>query len=56
MPCAFTVWEDNTGQAHVTKMNTGLMEPMFGIMVAKVMGKTVSKEEKKMLSGIVMDN
>ncbi len=56
MPCAFTVWEDDAGQAHITKMNTGLMGPMFGGMIAKVMGGVVSKEEKKMLSGIIMEN
>lgn len=56
MPCAFTVWEDDVGQAYITKMNTGLMGPMFGGMIAKIMGKVVSKEEKKMLEGIIRED
>ena len=53
MPCAFSVWEDDDGKAYVTKMNTGLMGPMFGGAIARIMGKVVSKEEKQILKNIV---
>ena len=54
MPCAFSVWENNEGnKVFVTKMNTGLMGPIFGGAIAKIMGNFVSKEEKHMLKDIV---
>ncbi len=53
MPCAFSVWENDKGKVFVTKMNTGLMGPMFGGAIARIMGNIVSKEEKVMLKDVV---
>ena len=55
MPCAFSVWENDSGKVFVTKMNTGLMGPMFGGVIAKIMGKYVSKEEKQILKNIICE-
>lgn len=53
MPCTFAVYEDDAGRVRVSKMNTGLMGKLFGGAVRRVMGESVSKEEKAMLRGIL---
>ncbi len=53
MPCSFSVWEDDKGQAYVSSMNTGLMGPMFGGLIAKIMGKYVAREEHEILRDVV---
>lgn len=52
MPCALSVWEGDDGQVYVSKMNTGLIGPMFGGLIAEIMGKAVSKEEVQILKAI----
>lgn len=52
MPCSISVWEDDQGKVHVSKMNTGLMGKMFGGNIAEVMGTKVAKDEKRILSAV----
>jgi uncharacterized protein (DUF302 family) len=52
MPCSIAVWEDDAGQVHVSKMNTGLMGKMFGGTIAEVMGGKVAAEEARMLATV----
>ena len=52
MPCTFSVWEDDEGKVHLSKMNMGLMAKLFGGNVARVMGGSVAEEEEKMISGL----
>jgi uncharacterized protein (DUF302 family) len=52
MPCSIAVWEDDAGQVHVSKMNTGLMGKMFGGTIAEVMGGKVAAEEARMLAAV----
>lgn len=49
MPCTFAVYEDDSGQVWVSKMNTRLMGKVFGGTVARVMGGTVADTEEAML-------
>ena len=53
MPCTFSVWEDDNGKVHLSKMNMGLIAKLFGGNVARVMGGSVAKEEEMMLSGLL---
>ena len=53
MPCTFSVWEDNNGKVHLSKMNMGMIAKLFGGNVARVMGGSVAKEEEMMLSGLL---
>lgn len=55
MPCTISVWEDDAGKVHVSKMNTGLMGKMFGGTIAKVMGGKVADEEKAILASVVKE-
>jgi uncharacterized protein (DUF302 family) len=50
MPCAISVWEDDSGQVHVSKLNTGLMARLFGGVVGEVMGGRVAPEEAAILA------
>lgn len=53
MPCTFSVWEDDNGKVYLSRMNLSVMAKMFGGNVAKVMGDSVTRDEDKMLSGII---
>ena len=53
MPCAFGVYEGADGKVYISGMNTGLMGKMFGGEIAEVMGAKVSKDEARILKGIV---
>jgi hypothetical protein len=50
MPCTVAVYESDDGRIVISKMNTGLMGRVFGGPVARVMGKQVAADEKKMLA------
>ncbi|MDY6879495.1 MAG: DUF302 domain-containing protein [Thermodesulfobacteriota bacterium] len=53
MPCAWGVYEGNNGKIYISGMNMGLMGKMFGGNIAKVMGGSVSRDEKQMLKDVV---
>lgn len=53
MPCTLSVWEDDHGKVYVSKMNMSLMARMFGGNIAKIMGGSVARDERAILSGIV---
>ncbi len=53
MPCAWGVYEGDDGNVYITGMNMGLMGKMFGGNIAKVMGASVAKDEKRMLKDII---
>jgi uncharacterized protein (DUF302 family) len=53
MPCAFAVYEDDDGGVMVSRMNSGLMGTMFGGNIAEVMGKSVTADEERILSGVL---
>jgi uncharacterized protein (DUF302 family) len=53
MPCAWGVYEGDDGDFYITGMNMGLMGKMFGGNIAKVMGASVAKDEKRMLKDII---
>ncbi len=53
MPCAISVWEDDSGQVYVSKMNTGLMGKLFGGNIAAVMGGKVAQDEQQMLARVL---
>lgn len=55
MPCTISVWEDDAGKVHVSKMNTGLMGKMFGGNIARVMGGKVAGEEQAILASVVKE-
>ncbi len=55
IPCAWGVYEGDDGKIYISGMNMGLMGKMFGGNIAKVMGGSVSKDEKKMLKGIIRE-
>ena len=55
MPCTVSVWEGDDGKVYLSKMNMSLMAKMFGGNVAKVMGGDVTRDERKMLQGIIKD-
>jgi len=53
MPCTLAVWEGDDGKVYLSKMNMPLMAKMFGGNIAKVMGHSVARDERTILSGIV---
>lgn len=53
MPCAFGVYEGNDGKVYVSGMNTGLMGKMFGGTVAEVMGRSVARDEQRILAAVI---
>lgn len=55
MPCTISVWEDDAGKVHVSKMNTGLMGKLFGGNIARVMGGKVAAEESRILASVVSE-
>jgi uncharacterized protein (DUF302 family) len=55
MPCTLAVWEGDDGKVHLSKMNMPLMAKMFGGNIAKVMGGSVARDERNILSGIIAD-
>jgi uncharacterized protein (DUF302 family) len=55
MPCTLAVWEGDDGKVHLSKMNMPLMARMFGGNIAKVMGGSVARDERNILSGIIAD-
>jgi uncharacterized protein (DUF302 family) len=55
MPCTIAVYEDDNGQAMISKMNTGLMGKVFGGSVARVMGGYVAADETRMLENIIAE-
>ena len=52
MPCAVAVYEDDQGKVWLSKLNLGLMGPLFGGNVGRVMGKLVAGEEKRILAAV----
>lgn len=50
MPCSVAIWEGDDGKVRYSKMNTGLIAPVFGGNVKKVMGGQVSADEHKILA------
>lgn len=50
MPCSVAIWEGDDGKVHYSKMNTGLIAPVFGGNVRRVMGGFVARDEHKILS------
>lgn len=50
MPCSVSIWEGDDGKVRYSKMNTGLIAPVFGGNVKKVMGEQVSADEHRILS------
>lgn len=50
MPCSVSIWEGDDGKVRYSKMNTGLIAPVFGGNVARVMGGQVSADEHRILS------
>ncbi|HCC47432.1 MAG TPA: hypothetical protein DEQ38_04860 [Elusimicrobia bacterium] len=50
MPCSVAIWEGDDGKVRYSKMNTGLIAPIFGGNVKKVMGGQVSADEHKILA------
>jgi uncharacterized protein (DUF302 family) len=53
MPCAFAVYEDDDGNVMISRMNTGQMGTMLGGNIAEVMGKSVTADEKRILSSVL---
>ena len=53
IPCAWGVYEGDDGNVYITGMNMGLMGKMFGGNIARVMGASVAKDEKRMLKDII---
>lgn len=52
MPCAVAVYEDDHGRVWLSKMNLGLMGPLFGGNVGRVMGGLVARDEKRILTAV----
>lgn len=50
MPCSVALWEGDDGKVRYSKMNTGLIAPVFGGTVRRVMGGSVAADEHKILS------
>jgi uncharacterized protein (DUF302 family) len=50
MPCSVAIWEGDDGKVRYSKMNTGLIAPLFGGNVKKVMGEQVSADEHRILA------
>ena len=55
MPCAWGVYEGEDGKIYISGMNMGLMGKMFGGNIAKIMGGSVSKDEKQMLKDVIIE-
>ena len=53
IPCAWGVYKGDDGNCYITGMNMGLMGKMFGGNIAKVMGASVAKDEKRMLKDTI---
>jgi uncharacterized protein (DUF302 family) len=53
MPCAWGVYKGDDGKVYISGMNMGLMGKLFGGNIAKVMGGSVSKDEKAMLKDVI---
>lgn len=53
MPCAWGVYKGKDDKVYITGMNMGLMGKMFGGNIARVMGGSVSRDEKRMLKDII---
>ncbi len=49
MPCSVSVWEGDDGKVRYSKMNTGLIAPVFGGEVSRVMGGGVAADERRIL-------
>lgn len=52
MPCAWGVYEGDTGEIVISGMNMGLMGRMFGGHIAKVMS-VVASDERHILKGMI---
>jgi uncharacterized protein (DUF302 family) len=50
MPCSVSIWEGDDGKVRYSKMNTGLIAPVFGGTVKRVMGGNVAADEHRILS------
>lgn len=55
MPCAWGVYKKKDGKVYISGMNMGLMGKMFGGNIAKVMGASVAKDEKRMLQDVILE-
>ena len=55
MPCSWGVYEGTDGKIYISGMNMGLMGKMFGGNIAKVMGESVAKDEKRMLKEVIRE-
>ena len=55
MPCSWGVYEGTDGKIYISGMNMGLMGKMFGGNIARVMGGSVSKDEKRMLKEVIRE-
>jgi uncharacterized protein (DUF302 family) len=55
IPCAWGVYEGDDGKIYISGMNMRLMGKMFGGNIAKVMGEAVSRDEVKMLKGVIRE-
>ena len=52
MPCTISVYEKGDGSVWVGAMNPGLIAPIFGGVVAAVMGKEVAIEQESFLAAV----
>lgn len=52
MPCTISVYEKSDGSVWVGSMNPGLIAPLFGGVVAEVMGGPVAREQQSFLAGV----
>lgn len=50
MPCTISVYQKSDGKTYVGTMNAGLLGRMFGVVVAKVMGKEVAEQQKRFIA------
>ena len=55
MPCKIAVWEDDSGEVWVSKVNTGLMGKLFGGTIARIMGGSVARDEQRILSSVIKE-
>ncbi|MBI2518100.1 MAG: DUF302 domain-containing protein [Opitutae bacterium] len=52
MPCTISVYEKSDGSVWVGAMNPGLIAPLFGGVVAAVMGGPVAREQESFLAAV----
>jgi uncharacterized protein (DUF302 family) len=52
MPCTIAVYEKSDGRIWVAAMNPGLIAPLFGGVVARVMGGPVAAEQLRFLDAL----